>query len=79
MRDGGLVICCFASGTHTHAHTQTHQSIDKRAIDLTRVTRGIHMMHTSPKRDLDLIIIIIYPWKRAAAKNEWIIKSGYWE
>ena len=45
--------------------THAHPSIDKRAIDLIR---DIHMMHTSPKHDLDLIIII-YPWKLAVAKK----------
>jgi hypothetical protein len=59
VRDGGLIMCCFVSGTHAHP------SIDKRAIDLIR---DIHMMHTSPKHDLDLIIII-YPWKLAVAKK----------
>lgn len=61
---------CFVFGTHPQT-----RSINKRAIDFTR---DIHMMHTSPKHDLDLIIII-YPWKLAVArkrKKEQIIKSG---
>lgn len=61
VRDGGLLTYCFVFGTHPHT-----PSINKRAIDFIR---DIHTMHTSPKHDLDLIIIIIYPWKLAEAKK----------